>query len=78
LAKGFQDSRYRKLIGKLVDERRRQGQSQESLAQLLGQHQQFVSRYETGERRLDVVEFADIAKALSLSAAVLLEELDTQ
>jgi transcriptional regulator with XRE-family HTH domain len=38
--------------------------SQQELAKRLGRHQQFVSRYETGERRLDVVEFVDIARVL--------------
>lgn len=43
----------------------------------MGQHQQFVSRYETGERRLDVVEFADVAKALDLSVTKLLAKFET-
>lgn len=30
-----------------------------------GRHQQSVSRYETGERRLDVVEFMDVARILA-------------
>lgn len=33
---------------------------------LLHRHQQFVSRYETGERRLDVVAFIDISRALGV------------
>lgn len=64
--KGFQDPRYRELIQKLVEERKRLGLSQEALAERIGLHQQFVSRYELGERRLDVVEFADVAQALGL------------
>lgn len=64
--KGFQDDRYRGLIQTLVEERKRLGLSQEALAQRIGLHQQFVSRYELGERRLDVVEFADVARALGL------------
>jgi transcriptional regulator with XRE-family HTH domain len=63
-SKGFQDARYRALVGKLIDARREQGLSQEALAKELNRHQQFVSRYETGERRLDVVEFVDIARTL--------------
>ena len=64
--KGFQDDRYRSLIQKLVEQRKHQGLTQEGLAQRIGLHQQFVSRFELGERRLDVVEFADIARALGL------------
>lgn len=65
------DPRYRDLIDKLVEARKEKGVSQDALAKLLGRHQQFVSRYETGERRLDVVEFVDIARALGVSLAIL-------
>ena len=74
-SKGFGDARYRALIETLVSERRRQGLSQRELADRLGRHQQFVSRYELGERRLDVVEFADVSESLGISAAVLISEL---
>lgn len=72
LAKGFQDERYRRLIQQLVDRRRELQLSQAALAERLGTHQQFVSRMETGERRLDVVEFCDVAAALGLKAAEML------
>lgn len=72
MSKGFQDRRYRDLIGRLIAQRKELRLTQATLAKRLGRHQQFVSRYETGERRLDVVEFADIAAALELSATDLL------
>lgn len=62
--KGFQDPRYKALVGRLIDARKGLGVSQEAFAAKINRHQQFVSRYETGERRLDVVEFVDIANAL--------------
>jgi transcriptional regulator with XRE-family HTH domain len=62
--KGFQDARYRAAIEALSARRRQMGPSQAGAGKLLGRHQQFVSRYETGERRLDVFEFIDIAMAL--------------
>ena len=74
MAKGFQDERYRRLIGKLVEQRKACGWSQRELAVKLGQHQQFVSRYEIGERRLDVVEFADICHILGLDSASMVAE----
>jgi len=73
LAKGFQDSRYRELIAQLRAEREKQGLSQEALAERLGTHQQFVSRYEIGERRLDILEYMDVAAALGLEPSVLME-----
>lgn len=73
LAKGFQDERYRKLIGLLVAKRKALGLTQQSMATRLGMHQQVVSRYETGERRLDAIELVDVAAALELDAAELLK-----
>jgi transcriptional regulator with XRE-family HTH domain len=71
-SKGFQDERYRALIQFLVARRNELGLSQARLAERIGNHQQFVGRYETGERRLDVIEFADIARALELDPSELL------
>ena len=72
MAKGFQDKRYRQLINQLIEARGEAGLSQERVAQLLGTHQQFVSRYETGERRLDAIELVDVARALGLNPADLI------
>jgi len=71
-SKGFQDERYRALILFLVARRNELGLSQARLAERIGNHQQFVGRFETGERRLDVIEFADIAKALGLDPSEVL------
>ena len=71
------DPRYRDLIDRLVAARKQRGLSQEALAKLLGRHQQFVSRYETGERRLDAVEFVDIARQLGVGLEVL-DQVPTQ
>ncbi len=70
--KGFGDPRYRALIDTLITARRERGLSQQGLATRLGQPQQFVSRYELGERRLDVVEFSDVARELGLDDSKLL------
>lgn len=51
----------------LKNARESAGLSQQELAARLGRLQQFVSKYESGERRLDVIEFAEIAAALDLS-----------
>lgn len=73
--KGFQEPRYRRLIEKLISERKAQGLSQQALADRLGRHQQYVSRYEIGERRLDIVEFIDVANGLGCDPAKLISEL---
>jgi ribosome-binding protein aMBF1 (putative translation factor) len=66
------DERYRKLIDLLTAQRKELGLSQEALAERLGHHQQFVSRYETYQRRLDVVEFADVTRTLGLDIQILI------
>jgi transcriptional regulator with XRE-family HTH domain len=48
----------------LVSIRQEKGPSQRDLAKKLKRIHTFVSKYERGERRVDVVEFLDIAKAL--------------
>lgn len=62
------DQRYELVITVLVAARQNNKLSQSKLAQLLGKPQQFVSRYEHGKRRLDVVEYFDAASALGLDA----------
>jgi len=74
-SKGFGDDRYRALIGRLIEERKQLKLSQQALADRLGRHQQFVSRYELGERRLDVVEFVDVAGALGMDPSALISAL---
>lgn len=66
MPKGIHDDRYRALIGRLVAGRIAAGVSQTVLANKLGKPQQFVSRYEIGERRLDAIEFVDVARAIGL------------
>jgi transcriptional regulator with XRE-family HTH domain len=46
------------------------------LAEKLGRLQTFVSKYERGERRLDVVEFLDVAHALAIDPYKLLRQLE--
>ncbi len=52
----------------LLREARKQANlRQDDLAQRLGRPQSFVSKYESGERRLDVVELLQICRALDIS-----------
>lgn len=53
----------------LVAERVEAGLTQNDVARRLRRPQSFVSKYETGERRLDVVEFLEVARALSIDPA---------
>ena len=66
MAKGISDLRYRRLLAVLIRARKDAGMTQGDVARQLGQPQQFVSRYELGERRLDVFEYIDIAAAIGI------------
>jgi transcriptional regulator with XRE-family HTH domain len=70
------DPRYEELMGRLKDARISLGLTQVALAARLQRHQQFVSRYEGRQRRLDAVELYDVATELGLDPAALLNELD--
>jgi transcriptional regulator with XRE-family HTH domain len=67
---------YKIYIGVLVDARRRRGLTQQSLATLLKKPQSFVSKYERGERRLDIPEFLAISRAIGFNPARLLQRID--
>ncbi|MGP1184290.1 helix-turn-helix transcriptional regulator [Serratia marcescens] len=51
----------------LKSERVKKNLSQEDLASLLDKDQTYVSKFESGIRRLDVVELFDICKALNIN-----------
>jgi predicted transcriptional regulator len=60
---------YQRLREMLVEARIAAGLTQRDLAKRLGRHQSFVSKYERGERRVDVIEFMLLAKVLGMDAA---------
>jgi len=47
--------------------RQEAGMRQVDLATRLGQHQSYVSKYESGERRLDVLELRQVCQVLGIS-----------
>jgi transcriptional regulator with XRE-family HTH domain len=60
----------------LAQARQDAGLTQVALAKKLDRPQSFVSKFELGERRLDVIEFLDIARALSIDPAKVIADLD--
>ena len=55
---------YRRLLKLLVDARHKAGLTQRDLAARLGVPPSWVAKTELGERRLDVVEFIRLVRAL--------------
>jgi transcriptional regulator with XRE-family HTH domain len=54
--------RYRQLLLRLKEARKAAGMSQEKVAATLGVRQKYVSKIETGERRIDPIELQELAE----------------
>jgi transcriptional regulator with XRE-family HTH domain len=65
----------RVVIQVLVTARKTAGLRQEDVAVRLGKPQSFISRIESGQRRVDVIEFYAIALAMNADAAALYAEV---
>jgi transcriptional regulator with XRE-family HTH domain len=64
--KSIYSEEYQRLCGLLRDLRLESGLTQVEVASRLGVPQSFVSKYESGERRLDVIELKHVADALHI------------
>jgi len=60
----------------LREARAEAGLSQSQLAELLGEPQSFVSKYESGTRRLDLVELREITEALGVELSALIARFE--
>ncbi|MCC7334114.1 MAG: helix-turn-helix transcriptional regulator [Pirellulaceae bacterium] len=67
--------RYRTLLQALIEARKAKKLSQADLAEMLGRVQTFVSKYERGERRLDVIEFIEVAEVLDMDIVRIIRKL---
>ena len=61
------EKEYRLLLGRLIQARLDAGMTQVEVAQKLGKPQSFVSRSETGVRRIDAIELKAFAAIYGLS-----------
>jgi len=66
---------YKKFRELVIKARKNADLTQAELSSRLKRPQSFVSKYERGERRLDVVEFGEVAHALGIDPIRLLEKL---
>lgn len=64
------------LLGQfLVEARREAGLTQDELAEKLGRKRAYVSKYELGQRKLDVIEFLTITKAIGIDPVQIIKKL---
>ena len=69
--------RERKILLDLLRELRRQkGFTQDQMAKAIGATQAFVSKYETGERRLDFLDLVAICEVLGISLVKFAERFE--
>ena len=66
---------YKKLSSLLAEARAAAGLTQAQVAERLKRPQSFVSKYENGERQLDVVEFIAVCKAIAISPSELINRI---
>jgi transcriptional regulator with XRE-family HTH domain len=73
--KSLRSREHRCLIEVLKKARKAAGLTQGQLAARLRKPQSFVSKYETGERRLDVPEFIRVSRCLNADPGALITKV---
>lgn len=67
---------YAAVVATIVDARHKTGMTQVELAARLSKPQSFISKIERGERRIDVLEFCAVARAMGVSPAALIDAIE--
>jgi transcriptional regulator with XRE-family HTH domain len=75
MSKTLRSPRHTRLLKLLLELRDSRNLTQVDIAVQLGRPQSFVSKYETGERRLDVIEYCDVVHTLGADPVEFLAEL---
>lgn len=75
MTKSVFTDRYHLFTQMLIQERCDKELTQVQLAEKLQKPQSYVSKYENGERRLDIVEFLEIADCIGIDAAEFIKKL---
>lgn len=68
--------RQEALVALLKERREAAGLTQAELASKLGEYQSFVARLESGQRRVDVIEFLEFARILRFDPLQVIQELN--
>ena len=75
MPKTIHTERHRKFCALLIAERKAAGLTQTVLARRLGKPPSYVARYEGGDRRVDVLEYLDVAAVIGFDPSRLLRAL---
>ena len=69
MGKTLGSANHKALVDLIVSKREAAGLTQSQLAEKLGEYQSFVARLESGQRRIDVIEFLNLASTLGFDPA---------
>lgn len=75
MPKSVYSEAYTTMVGVLVQCRQQNGVTQVELAERLKKPQSFISKIEQRQRRVDVIEFCAIARALGVDPSILFGDL---
>lgn len=76
MEKSIYSAEYRRFCALLRQFRQEAGLTQVQVAAALDVPQSFVSKYETGERRLDVIELKHVAEVLGVAMRTIIDRMD--
>ncbi len=60
----------------ILNARKLSGLTQKQLADILRKNQAYISKYENGDRRLDVIEFLEISHAMNVNPVEIISDLE--
>jgi transcriptional regulator with XRE-family HTH domain len=76
MKKPLHSPQHKAFLQLLRETREDAGLRQKEVAQKLGKPQSFVSKYESGERRLDLLELRDVCLVLAVHPVTFLKKLE--
>ena len=76
MTKSVFTSAYHDFLELLIEVRQKKSITQMQLAKKLKKPQSYISKYESGERRLDIIETGDILKELDISYVDFIKQLE--
>lgn len=74
--KSINSGEYQTFLECLISARKNANLTQQELASRLNKPQSFVSKYENRERRLDIVEFLQIAQEIGIKPSEVLKQME--
>lgn len=75
MQKTLRSPRHVRLVQLIVDKRKEAGLSQADLAKAIDRYQSVVAAIESGGRRIDVIEFLDLAETIGFDPHEMLREV---